>query len=646
MPPNAPSSLRALGKVRKAGLRQHRWAALLTGILLSFPAIGSSQGARPNILLIMADDLGYSDLGCYGSSIETPALDRLASQGTRLANFRVDPMCTVTRTSLLTGHTHTQSANYRRSFPLPKALSIAGYQTSLSGKWHQPKHPLDQGFDHFYGFLQGQINNFTGDDSILRQRKKAPVPEDWYATDSFTDHTIECIDRAIDDDKPFFAFLSYNAPHTPLHVSRELVEKHRGRFSTGWGELRQQRFNRLKEIGLIDERHVLSEPGPEVRRWDELPEETRTLEDFRMATYAAVIDRLDQNVARLLRHLDKKGIADNTLVIFLSDNGGDYGNGNIATDAKQLPWDKSSLPYMSNGWASLKCTPFKYYKTSAYEGGLRVPFIMRWPKGLKHQPGTILSHQTHVTDLYPTFLELAGTSYRPTGKQAPLHGKSFLPLIRDADLPKEATLHPTFWALDSTTRGYLDYPWKAVSIHNGPWQLYHLEKDPAEANDLAGSHPEQLAEIDARWNRFAAEETAMPPDWRLPLKETSQGWGFHRLVRIWNVEDSIPRSSAAEVPVDTELSFTFRHPLDFKGTGNKTLRLYRVQDPDTPVWTADPDASHPAQGKKTITFTDLPKLKPDTSYFLLSDPGWARSNKKPLPPLNDGAYWFRFRTAK
>ncbi|MEP4079393.1 sulfatase-like hydrolase/transferase [Haloferula sp.] len=613
---------------------------IASALLVALP----TQAKQPNILVIMVDDMGFSDLGCYGSTIETPAIDRLASQGTRLANFRVNPMCTVTRTSFLTGHTYSQSDEFKRSLPLPRALADTGYRTSISGKWHQPGHPLDHGFDQFYGFLQGQINCLTGSDAILEQRKKTTPPKGWHATTAFTDHTIKCIDRSVADQKPFFAFLSYNAPHTPLHINRDLVEKYRGKFTKGWQALRRERFERLKKIGLIDDRYTMIPPGPEVREWNKLPADTRTHEDFRMATYAAVIDHIDQNVDRLLKHLDDKGLADDTLVIFLSDNGGDYGNGGIAIDKQQFPWDPKAWPFMSNGWASLKCTPFHYYKTTAFEGGLRVPFIVRWPQGLKHDPDTIVHHQTHITDLYPTFLELAGTAYKPTGKQAPLHGKSLVPLLENPGLPLAATRHPTFWALESTTRGYLDHPWKVVSVNNGPWRLYHLDKDPAEALNLARENPDQLERLANAWQDFATKQTPMPLDWRLPLRKKEHGWGLHRLVRLWGLEDSTPLSSAAEVPLDTTLSFSFAKALDFSKSKDRSLRLYRVQDPDKPVWTADPEPDHVAQGKKTITFDNLPTLESDTTYFLLTDPAWARSGGKPLPPLNDGAYWFRFRT--
>ncbi|QTN33561.1 sulfatase-like hydrolase/transferase [Akkermansiaceae bacterium] len=606
----------------------------------------ATAAERPNILVILADDLGFSDLGCYGSEIETPALDHLATQGTRLSNFRVNPMCVVTRTSLLTGHEHSQSESYRRSLPLPKALADAGYATSLSGKWHQPKHPLDQGFDEFYGFPGGEINNFTGSGNIMRQRKPEPVGKGWWASKAFTDHTIESIGKAVATGKPFFAFLSFNAPHTPLHVRRELVEKYAGRFDPGWDALRKTRFRKLMESGLIDSRHKDTPASADVQPWDELAPEIRRNEAFRMQTYAAVVDDLDTNVGRLLAFLDETKVSENTIVIFLSDNGGDYSNGDIRANHTVVPWDpKSYPPYMSNGWAYLKCTPFRHYKTSAYEGGVRVPFIIRWPAGLKHVPGSIARHQTHVTDLYPTFLELAGTQYTPTGDQLPLLGKSLVPLLENPQLPLAQTLHPVPWAVEDTTRGYLDHPWKIVSTNEGPWRLFNLGEDPCETTDLAGRHPEKLATLAKAWANFA-DETAMPPGWRTPLRSEQHGWGFHRLTLAWPFKTSSPLCSAADVPVDTVISFSFTEPLDFSGTKGKTLRLYRLQDPHNPVWTSDPEPNDPAQGKNTVTFTDLPKLQPDSSYFLLADRGWAKIAGEPLIQLNDGAYWFRFRTAK
>ncbi|MGB7347875.1 MAG: sulfatase-like hydrolase/transferase [Pirellulaceae bacterium] len=611
-----------------------------------FTQAAASETPRPNIVVIMADDLGFSDLGCYGGEIQTPHLDRLASQSTRLVNFRVNPMCVVTRTSLLTGHEHSQSQNYQRSLPLPRALANVGYQTSISGKWHQPNHPMDHGFDQFYGFLGGQINNFTGSGQIVRQRESEVVPDDWFATDAFTTHTIASIEKAIEADQPFFAYLAFNAPHTPLNAPKDWIEKYNGRFDAGWEVLRTKRFERLRKLGLIDDRYRETPPTADVRPWDQLPESFRKLEAFRMQTYAAVVDNLDANVGRLLQFLDDKNVTDNTLVVFLSDNGGDYGNGDIATDHQVKPWDRDAVPHMSNGWARLKCTPFRFYKSSAHEGGLRVPMIVRWPAGMaKHTAGSILEHQTHVSDLYPTLLQVAGAAYDPTDQQAPLLGESLVPLLQDPDLPILDTEHAVPWAFNNTTRGYLDYPWKIVSINEGPWRLYDLSMDPCEIENMAAQHPQTLERLASAWDKFTRTQFT-PPTWRTPLRDDQHGWGFHRLTISCPFVTSRPLCSQSDVPLDTELSFTFQDSLDFNNSDNKTVRLYRVSDPEHPVWTADPDAEHPAQGKRTVTWNDLPTLEPDTAYFLLTDRGWASCGGKPLAALNDGAYWFRFRTRK
>ena len=616
---------------------------LLLALGLSPRATGQE---RPNILVIMADDLGYSDLGCYGSSIETPEIDRLARQGVRFSSFRVNPMCVVTRTSLLTGHEHSQSDNYRRSFPLPKTLSAAGYFTSISGKWHQPQHPMDHGFAQFYGFLGGAINNFTGSGAIMRQRSPESIPDHWFSSDAFTTHAIESMEKAIAARQPFFTYLAFNAPHTPLNVHKPLVEKYNGRFDEGWDVLRKRRVKRLRQSGLIDDRYQDSPHMEDVRRWDELPQATRENEALRMQSYAAVIDNLDTNVGRLLRFLDEKGISNNTLVVFLSDNGGDYGNGNIATDQLIRPWQRDAVPYMSNGWAYLKCAPFRYYKSTAFEGGVRVPLIVRWPAGLKFPNNAIDHHQAHVSDLYPTFLELAETSYEENERQVPLMGRSLVPLFKNPALPAAETLHPVAWAFNDTTRGYLDFPWKIVSVNEGPWQLFNLTEDPCELNNLALSKTARRDRLAADWLKFATTQTVMPPLWRRPLKTEQHGWGYHRLTIISPFVTSTPLCSQANVPLQTSLSFSFSREIDFKDSRGKTLRLYKSSDPLTPVWSADPEPGDRGDGSRTITFENLPVLEPDTHYFLLADRGWIRIAEKPIQGFNDGAYWFRFRTAK
>ncbi|QDV66027.1 sulfatase-like hydrolase/transferase [Crateriforma conspicua] len=610
---------------------------------------------RPNILLIVADDVGYSDLGCYGGEIDTPHLDRMAEQGIRFSEFHVNPMCVVTRTSLMTGHEHSQSDNYRRSLPIARLMRDAGYATSIVGKWHQPGHPQDAGFEFFYGFLHGAINSWTGKENghpAIQTNRDDPmaVADDWYSTDAFTDHAIRQINVATEAGRPFFTYLAYNAPHTPLHAPRKNVEKYYQRYRAGWDVLRLQRFQRLMDLGLIDDRYVMSEPEAEVRRWDELPQAIQRQESRRMAAYAGMLDRLDWNVGRVWKHLDEKGLSDNTLVVFLADNGGAYSNGDIRTYSQQIPWRKDSNPFVSNGWAYLKNTPFRWYKSCAQEGGVSVPLIVRWPGRLAAQSGGIRRQRLHVTDLYPTFLNLAGVKYPARDGDRvlqPLYGHSMLPLWNDPSLPKQSIHDEIFWGFNQTGKGLVKGDWKIASISDGPWRLYNITRDPAEARDLAKSNLAKLQEMSDAWFRFAQEQTTMPASWRSPLNAYREGWGFHRIRMVMpGYVRAVPAMSAMNVPATTSLTFHFDRKISFGETSGSTIRLYEVSDVHQPVWQSDPQPGHPAEGKRSITFSDLPVLKPDTTYFVLADPGWIWLGDKPAGPLNDGAYWYRFRTGQ
>ncbi|MEM8913158.1 MAG: sulfatase-like hydrolase/transferase [Planctomycetota bacterium] len=623
--------------------------ALATADLL----MAADAPPQPNILLIVADDVGYSDVGCYGGEIDTPHLDQLAADGMRFSEFHVNPMCVVTRTSLMTGHTHSQSDNYRRSIPIARLMRDAGYATSLSGKWHQPGNPLDAGFDAFYGFLGGAINSWTGVErgkpAIQTNREKPrAVPNDWYATDAFTDDAIKQIDHANKAGKPFFTYVAFNAPHTPLHAPRDSVEKYYDRYAAGWETLRQQRFERLRQLGLIDHRYVMSEPEAEVRRWDELSPATQKQESRRMAAYAGMLDRVDWNVGRLLDHLDSIGARDDTLVIFLADNGGAYNNGDIRTYDQQIPWESTSSPFASNGWSYLKNTPFRWYKSCAAEGGVSVPLIMRWPEKLSRLAGSIRTQRLHVTDLYPTFLELAGGVYPSVDGDRviePLYGSSITPLWSDSTLPDVAVHDEMFWCFNQTGKGLVKGDWKISSISDGPWRLYQINDDPAESRDVAADHPDVLAMMSRSWFEFAKNRTAMDAAWRRPLKTNQEGWGFHRIRMVMpGYVRAEPAMSSVEVALDTDWTFFFSNPIDFSDTVGRTIRLYEVGDPATVVWQSDPEPGHPDEGTNQITFRDIPKLKPNTTYFALADAGWIRLGGKPAGPLNDGAYWYRFRT--
>jgi arylsulfatase len=625
-------------------------AFLLTAMIGVVPA---AEAQRPNILLIVADDVGYSDIGCYGGEIDTPNLDQLAAGGIRFSEFHVNPMCVVTRTSLMTGHEHSQSDNYRRSLPIARLIRDAGYATSITGKWHQPGNPLDAGFDSFYGFLGGAIDSWTGTEAgkpaiQTDRREPEPVSKGWYSSDSFTDDAIKQIDVAHRQGKPFFTYVAYNAPHSPLHAPRESVEKYYERYMAGWESLRQQRFARMKSMGLIDDRYVMSQPEAEVRRWDELPTSIQKQESRRMASYAGMLDRLDWNVGRLLQHLKDQGIDENTLVIFMADNGGDYSNGDIRTYDDQVPWQPGMHPYSSNGWAYLKNSPFRWYKSCAHEGGVSVPLIVRWPEELAEQAGSIRKQRLHVTDLYPTFLELAGEAYPAADgdrKLEPLYGASLLHLLNDSALPDRAIHDEIFWCFNQTGKGLVKGDWKISSISDGPWRLYNITDDPAESKDLVAEMPDIAASMSEHWFHFAETRTTMPKDWRSQLNSFQEGWGFHRIrMAMPSFVRAVPASSAMNVPCDTDLTFHFSQPISFANSTGKTIRLYEASDIDTVVWQADPEPGHPAEGRKQITFTDLPRLKPSTTYFALADPAWIHLGGKPTSQVNDGAYWYRFRT--
>ncbi|WP_372897621.1 sulfatase-like hydrolase/transferase, partial [Stieleria sp.] len=480
-----------------------------------------------------------------------------------------------------------------------------------------------------------------------RQQPK-PVSEGWYSSDAFTDDAIKQIDAARNTGKPFFTYLAYNAPHSPLHAPRENVEKYYDRYLAGWDSLRRERFERMKAMGLIDDRYVMSQPEAEVRRWDELPESIQKQESRRMAAYAGMLDRLDWNVGRLLRHLREQQLDHNTLVLFMADNGGAYSNGDLRTYDQQIPWKAGTNPFASNGWSYLKNTPFRWYKSCAQEGGVSVPMIVRWPNQLAQQAGEIRNQRLHVTDLYPTFLELAGASYpRVDGDRQlePLYGDSLLPLLRDASLPDRAIHDEIFWCFNQTGKGLVKGDWKISSISDGPWRLYNISNDPAESKDLAAERPDRAAEMSEHWFQFAKDRTTMPLAWRAPLSTFQEGWGFHRIrMAMPGYVRAVPASSAMNVPCETDLTFHFSHPISFAQSAGKTLRLYEVSNIDDAVWQADPEPGHPAEGAMQVTFDDLPRLKPNTTYFALSDGGWITVGNKPAVGLNDGAFWYRFRT--
>jgi len=485
--------------------------AVVVSLLPSQP-LTAADPPRPNIVLILCDDMGYSDIGCYGGEIDTPHLDRLARQGMQFTQFYNNAKCTETRAALLTGLYHQQTNNLRKAnhVTLAEVLRSAGYTTLMCGKWHVGRFrqangtPPERGFDRYFGFLGGAINFYTGEDygsgeNLMRlDRKVFQVPDDFYSTDAFTDYAIRFLNEANKKDRPFFLYLAHNAPHFPLHAPEDDIKKYRGRYMMGWDELRQQRRKRMLKMRLIDPRWKLSPRDKLTPAWDTLSEEQKREEDHLMATYAAMVDRMDRQIGRLLKHLDKLGAAENTLVMFLSDNGG-------------CPFDHNRTPNIPPGpaesyrtydteWAQASNTPFRLYKQWVHEGGISTPMIARWPKEIR--PDSLTRKPAHLIDLMPTFVELAGADYP---KQfdghpvLPMEGRSLVPLLKGETVKDRG---PMFWEYRGA-RAVREGRWKLVAERGKPWELYDLQADRSEVHNIIKQHPDRAARMQTRYEKWA-----------------------------------------------------------------------------------------------------------------------------------------------
>jgi arylsulfatase A-like enzyme len=636
-------------RVAKWRDRQDRDLQALTCVALGLVvlALGTASAIavdRPNILLIMADDLGYSDLGCYGGEIETPNIDGLAAEGLRFSEFRATPMCVTSRITLMAGMPYHRAGThqYSHAAPLPILLKQSGYRTIMTGKWHagSPDPRSRKLFDRSFGFLGGMTDSFRGGNDWFHDGEAfGEFPDGFYSTRAFADKSIEFMQEAVSREQPFFAYVAFNAPHHPCQAPEATVGKYLERYRAGYAAVRAERHRRLIELGLVDSAWDLAPHEEEVRRWEELSEHRRDVEAARMAAYAAAVDEVDKAVGRLLDFLREAEVDRNTLVLFLSDNGGDYNNGAIDRDERQIPWQPGSNPTSSNGWAWVKNAPFRYYKHSCHEGGLAVPLVIRWPAGVGHSGGTILRSPTHITDLYPTFLQLAATEY-PTEfeehETAPLTGSSLLPLLRRGG---DRQSKPVFsWYRFS--RAWNEGDWKVVSLYDGPWQLYNLNSDRGESRNLAQRFPQRVMQLSDKWTQFARlSEVPLHP-----IVEEQKGWGWHRLQMVCPQLESLePENSSMCSSPEISLRLTFKQPVDFSNTDGKTIRLFEVSNESQTIWQADPDTTHPAQGERELEFDHIPRLTPGRQYFVLWDPGWVKVGGRPVGPLNDGAYWWRFR---
>ncbi len=497
-----------------------KWLCRVLGGMVLLVGCGAGilagEAARPNIVLIMADDMGYSDIGCYGGEVRTPHLDRLAEQGLRFTQFYNCAKCTTTRAALTTGLYPRPRGGLLKTnmVTLGEVLRQAGYRTALSGKWHlgsgKTTHPYYRGFEQYYGLLDGCCNFFdpTQPDPDFKGGRvrnfghnDQPVtefPEDYYTTDAFTDHAIECLQQYAAADEPFFLHICYTAPHYPLHASPEDIERYRGKYLMGWEQLRKDRYQRMIRMGLVDPGWKLSDTDSAAYDWQTADQ---PWEDLRMAVYAAMIDRMDQNIGRLLETLDNLGETENTLIIFLSDNGGcSEEPGGRNTDA--IPGPKQYYTAVGPSWGWAQNNPFRRYKSWVHEGGISTPFIVRWPAVV--EPGSMTNQIGHLIDLMPTFVEVAGGEY-PASYQGreilPMEGQSLLPILQGNQRRPPETL---CWEW-SGNRAIRQGDWKLVwDKRVKQWELYNLVADRTETNDLAQSHPDRVAAMRTAWDEWAA----------------------------------------------------------------------------------------------------------------------------------------------
>ena len=481
-------------------------------------AFGEGGLERPHIVLIMADDLGFSDLGCYGGEIDTPNLDALAAGGVRFSQFYNTAKCHSSRVDLLTGLYCGQAGSTAmdRGVTIAEVLKPSGYSTIMCGKWHLKNEPTGRGFERYFGHLSGATNFFSGDDTFRLNGKSFTVPKKgFYTTDAITDYSIRFVDEVLrEKDKPFFLYVAYNAPHYPLQAPKEEVMKYRGKYRMGWDELRATRYRKQVSMGMIPKKWALSQRPVDVSAWAKLGEKDKDWEDFRMAAYAGMVDRMDQQIGRLVTHLKQRGVFDNTLFMFCSDNGACPFERTRGKD--KMPWDPESYWTYDSGWAHAGNTPFRWYKQNQHEGGISSPLIVHWPSGIQAEKGSISHQPGHLIDFMATCMDVAGAEYpQRNGERviAPLMGKSLLPVLKG----KQRRGHELLYFHFGNNRALRKGDWKVVSARGGPWELYDLEADRTELNNLATSKPQLAAELSALWHEFAEKTDRLPGKQRMPV---------------------------------------------------------------------------------------------------------------------------------
>jgi arylsulfatase len=571
------------------------------GILaLTLTASCSQTEKRPNIILIMSDDVGFSDIGCYGSEIRTPNLDRMAAGGLRYTQFYNTARCCPTRASLLTGlHPHQAGVGHmmnqrgndhyqgdlnRHCVTIAQVLRSAGYHTCMAGKWHvtplrpdrenPSRHnwPLQRGFDRFFGTIHG-AGSFYDPNTLTSGNSFIVPPEGFYYTDAISDTAVKYISEH-SGDEPFFIYVSYTAAHWPMHALPEDIEKYKGKYDEGWDVIRRRRYERMVEMGLIKPEWALTDPAPGAVPWDEISGEDRPWHARCMEVYAAMLDNMDRGIGRILAELEEKGELDNTLIVYLQDNGAcaeTYGMNRTwpppggVPEPKPMGEDEFQMDmepgYTRDGrpvrvghgvmpgpadtyigyameWSNVGNTPFRMFKHWVNEGGISSPLIVHWPDGISAE-GAYRDQPSQLTDIMATFVDVAGADYPETFDDheiLPMEGSSLVPSFEDGDLLREAL----YWEHEGN-RAIRTGKWKLVSkasrwsfehdehdvLPVALWELYNLEEDRSETLNLAPEHPDIVAEMSAKWQDWALRCGVVPkppvvvnrPEWAKGYEE-------------------------------------------------------------------------------------------------------------------------------
>lgn len=524
--------------------------ALLTlaiGALLSWQAQAAPK--QPNILLIVADDLGYSDIQPFGGEIHTPSLQALADQGARLTNFYAGPTCSVTRSMLMSGVDSHQAGlgtmaegmqpeqkgkpgyegylNFRVA-SIAELLGSAGYDTYMTGKWHlgggQGQTPASRGFQQSFILVQGGASHVDLSEMFpgyaaryLDNGKPAQMPEQFFSSDLFTDRMLGYLKRGEGDGKPFFAYLAYTAPHWPLQAPDAYRDKYKGQYDKGYEAIRQARLTRMQALGLLAPGTTANVPmRAALPTWEELTPAQRQEQARTMEIYAAMVDNLDHNIGRVLDYLQRTGELDNTFILFMSDNGAE---GTTPKGLEIADWVSANFDnrlqnmgrkgsYLTQGpqWGQVSATPNPYFKGFTARGGINVPAIVRYPKVVK--PGAINTQLFHAMDLMPSVLELAGAQYPATFADRtllPLQGRSMLSGLAAPRARQERELGWELYGRRSLRKGDWSIQMQAPPYGSGQWELYDLAQDPTAQHDLAARYPRKTRELAADWQRYAQD---------------------------------------------------------------------------------------------------------------------------------------------